>query len=227
MEKLFAKVTIQVNEHVYVKDPESSELGKKILKGSIELLDEIGFESFTFSKLGRSIGSPEASIYRYFESKHKLLLYLINWYWGWLEYKLVFATANINDPHRRLDRAIEVLTEQAKVDGSFAHINERKLNRIVNTESSKAYLNREVDEGNELGIYASYKRLVARVVETIREINPDFKYPHMLVSTAIEAAHLQRFFGEHIPGLTNNLKGEDSPAEFCKEMIKSTISKPQ
>ena len=59
---------------------------------------EIGFENFTFKKLGEQIGSNESSIYRYFESKHKLMLYLSSWYWAWIEYRLVFATNNINNP---------------------------------------------------------------------------------------------------------------------------------
>ena len=49
---------------------------------------EIGFESFTFKKLAAKIESTEASVYRYFENKHKLLIYLVSWYWNWVEYRL-------------------------------------------------------------------------------------------------------------------------------------------
>ena len=62
----------------------------------IDLIDEIGFEAFTFKKLGAKIGSNESSIYRYFESKHKFLLYLSSWYWAWIEYQLVFETHNVS-----------------------------------------------------------------------------------------------------------------------------------
>jgi AcrR family transcriptional regulator len=82
MQDLLANIKIQVNSKTYVKDPETSDLGKKIIKNSILLIDEIGFEEFTFKKLGEKIGSNESSIYRYFENKHKLLVYLSSWYWA-------------------------------------------------------------------------------------------------------------------------------------------------
>ena len=87
MDILLQSVKLEIDEKLYVKDPESSDLGKKIVEQSILLIDEIGFESFTFKKLGVRIHSNESSIYRYFENKHKLLLYLASWYWGWVEYK--------------------------------------------------------------------------------------------------------------------------------------------
>ena len=72
MENLITNIKIQVNPKTYVKDPETSTLGKRIIQNSILLIDEIGFEEFTFKKLGEKIGSNESSIYRYFENKHKL-----------------------------------------------------------------------------------------------------------------------------------------------------------
>ncbi|NQY67845.1 MAG: TetR/AcrR family transcriptional regulator, partial [Flavobacteriales bacterium] len=86
MEALLSNIAIRVNNSIYLKDPESSDLGKNILGGGIDMIDEIGFEDFTFKKLAKEIGSTEASVYRYFESKHKLLLYIISWYWSWMEY---------------------------------------------------------------------------------------------------------------------------------------------
>jgi len=97
MEHLLQTVTIKINEKIFLKDPESSDLGKRIVENSILMISEMGFECFTFKKLGIKIGSNESSIYRYFENKHKLLLYLTSWYWGWLEYQLVFATNGISD----------------------------------------------------------------------------------------------------------------------------------
>ena len=91
-----------------------SDLGRSIISNSIVLIDKIGFEDFTFRKLANEIGSTEASVYRYFENKHKLLLYLTSWYWSWMEYRLVFGLANISSPIERLDRAIKILTEDVK-----------------------------------------------------------------------------------------------------------------
>jgi AcrR family transcriptional regulator len=73
---------IKINSTLFVKDPESSTLGREIIAHSIEMINSLGFESFTFKKLGDAIGSNESSIYRYFANKHMLLIYLINWYWS-------------------------------------------------------------------------------------------------------------------------------------------------
>jgi AcrR family transcriptional regulator len=223
VKNLLSNIEICVNPGVYLKDPASSELGKKIIQGSIDLIDELGFETFTFRKLAIAISSTEASIYRYFESKHKLLLYLTSWYWSWLEYRLVFAIVNVENPIIRLERALIVLTKQVEEDGNFAHINEIKLQKIVISESSKVYLTREVDKDNKFGAFSGYKQLVDRITSIILEIQPEYKYPHMLVSTVIEGMHHQRYFAEHIPKLTDLIEGEDTITLFYKTMVLNTL----
>lgn len=215
--ELLSNIVIEVNEKIYLRNPESSELGKRIIAGSIDLIDEIGFESFNFKKLGFAINSPEASIYRYFESKHKLLLYLIARYWNWMEYKLVFKLANIESPVDRLEKALSLLTEKVTMP------DEVKLYRIVISEASKVFLTREVDIENQAGVFAGYKRLVGRVSDIVSEINPGYKYPHMLISTVIEGARHERFFAQHLPRLTDQVKGEDSISEFFREIVFNTI----
>ena len=103
MQNLLSNLKITINEKLYVKDPETSELGHNILKNSILLIDEIGFEAFTFKKLGEKIQSNESSIYRYFENKHKLLVYLTSWYLSWMEYRMAFATTNVTNPIEKLE----------------------------------------------------------------------------------------------------------------------------
>lgn len=223
MQTLLSNLSIQVSEKIFIKDPESSDLGKKILKGGIDLLDEIGFEAFTFNKLSKKINSTEASIYRYFESKHKYLLFLTSWYWGWMEYRLVFSMANIVSPKERLERAIRILTEEVTEKGSCRHIDEYKLYRIVISESSKAYLTRDVDQENKAGVFSGFKRLVARVSDIILEITPNYKYPHMLISTVIEGAHHQRYFARHLPRLTDEIKGGDAITEFYIQLVFKAI----
>src|SRR5210317_2590894 len=103
MDRLLANLRINIPASVYIKDPESSELGKRIIEHSICLIDEMGIEAFTFKKLGEAIGSNESSIYRYFENKHKLLIYLSSWYSSWIEYQVVIATFSLNDAQLKLD----------------------------------------------------------------------------------------------------------------------------
>lgn len=216
-------VKLQVNEKVYLKDPEQSELGRRIVSESVHMIDELGFEHFTFRKLACQIHSTEASVYRYFESKHKLLLYLASWYWAWLSYCLAFKLANILSPKERLGIALDLLTEQVEEDRNYAHINKVKLFRIITSESSKSYLVKEVDQENKEGVFTGYKQLVAKVSDIILEINPAYKYPHMLISTVIEGAHHQYYFAEHLPRLTNVVKGENAIKDFYKEIVFKAI----
>ena len=183
------------------------------------MIDDWGFENFTFKKLGIEIGSNESSIYRYFESKHALLIYLINWYWSWIEYKIVFATLNINSPIEKLEKAIKILTEEVVEDNSFSYINEVILTKIIISESSKAYHTKEVDKENEKGFYKTYKNVVERVSSLVLEINPTFEYPHMLVSTVIEGAHHQRYFSKHLPSLTDFEEGKNNIACFYNDLV--------
>ncbi len=199
MDGLLVNIKISVNEKIYLKDPESSALGKRILKHSIELIHAIGFENFNFKKLGNEIGSNESSIYRYFENKHKLLLYLTSWYWGWLEYKLVFSTNGISNTADKLVRAIEIICDVIQEDSRFSHINEVKLSQILISEYSKSYLTKEVDTENKEGYFSIYKRLIIRVKEMIENVNPTYQYPASLASSVVEGALHQHFFKRTFP----------------------------
>ena len=222
MDKLLSNFKILVLDKTYCKDPESSVLGKKIIENSIQLIDEIGFDSFTFRKLGSRIGSNESSIYRYFENKHKLLLYLSAWYWSWIEYKLVFETHNISDGIERLSKAIEVVTREVKQDSSFSHIDEVVLNRIIINENSKSYLTKEVDNENKEGYFSVYKRLASRIKEMILEVNPTYPYASSLASTVMESGLHQHFLKDHFPTLTD-CDHEKTPFDFLKNLTIKTI----
>lgn len=218
------RISFNINENVYLKNPMSSELGGKIISHSIDLIDQIGFDEFTFRKLAAAINTSEASVYRYFDGKHNLLAYLVLWHWNWLEYQLILAVQNIDDPCRRLHNAIRVLTQQVTQDDHFQLIDEVRLNRIVIGESSKLYFSRKVDEDNRFGYFKVYKDIVARVAEIVLEIQPAFPFPNMLVSTVVEGARHQHFFSEHLPKLTNVVEGEDTVFEFYLQLMEQQLS---
>lgn len=224
MKRLLANIKIQVNQNLYNKDPETSELGKKIIKNSIELIHEIGIESFTFKKLGARISSNESSIYRYFENKHKLLIYLTSWYWSWIEYQLVFNTFNITNPSERIERAVKVLAQPVTQDLSYDHINEVLLNQIVINEFSKSYLTKEVDVENKEGYFSVFKRLITRLKEMIVEIDPDYEYPSSLASTVLEASLYQSFLKDHFPSITDCSSSEQTK-NFLIHLITKTLKK--
>lgn len=216
-------IQIEVNKELYCKKPDTSELGQKILSKSIELIDEIGFEAFTFKKLGVAINSPESSIYRYFKNKHMLLVYLTSWYWSWIEYELVFATANVSSPKERLLKSVGVLTKPVIENTLIPYINEILLSNIIISESIKSYHTKDVDEENKMGYFKTYKLVVQRVSNTLLEVKPDFQYPHMLISTIIEGAHHQKYFEEHLPSLTDVNKEKNTIEKFYMEMVLNFI----
>lgn len=223
MKSLLSNLKIDINDKIYLKNPESSDLGKRIIEHSINLIDDIGFDSFTFKKLGILIGSNESSIYRYFDSKHKLLIYLTSWYWAWLEYQLVFSTTNISDPNKKLKNAIKTLTQTIESDSTFEHINEVVLSRVVINEYSKSYLTKEVDEENKDGYFSIYKRLVTRLHDMIIEVNDTYKFPHSLASTVIDGALHQHFLKDHFKSLTD-CNDRTQPSDYFSHLVFNALN---
>ncbi len=222
-----ATLQLLMNENLFIRDPQETELGRKIVQDSIGMIDELGFEKFTFKKLAMKIDSTEASIYRYFENKHRLLVYLIAWYWNWIEYRIDFGTQNIFDPEQKLAIALRIIAEKKERDPFFPQIDEEALYRIVISESDKTYLTKQVDADNKEGLFRGFKSLCGKIASFILEINPDFRYPHSLISTALLTAHQQLFYAEHLPSLTNLKKANGSlhkqSEDFLNEMVFRTI----
>ncbi len=225
-----ATLRLIMNHNLFLRDPQETNLGRKIIEDTIALIDELGFEKFTFKKLAERINSTEASIYRYFENKHKLLVYLIAWYWNWLEYKIDFGTQNVQEPQKKLEIALGIIAEKKVKDPFFPQIDEEALYRIVIAESDKTYLTKQVDEDNKEGLFRGFKSLCKKIASFIKEINPEFKYPHSLISTVLEAGHQQLFFAKHLPALSdfstsrNPAQWHDDNEDFLKELVFNMIS---
>ena len=152
----------------------------------------MGMEHFTFKKLGVKIGSTEAAIYRYFENKHKLLLFLNSWYWGYLEQNFVFGTANLTDPFQKLEIAIKILVN-GPIFTQNDFIDPVSLRKLITDEANKAIMTKEVDEEYQKGFFNHFNKLSERIADIILEINPDFEFPKTLVSTVMESSLIQRY----------------------------------
>ncbi len=200
-------IQIQLNPNLYLRDPQETKLGKKIIEYSIILIDELGFEKFTFKKLAAKIESTEASIYRYFKNKHKLLIYLVSWYWEWMKFQIDFNTMNIQDVDRKIKIALSVLVESSQKNPAIGYVDENLLHKIVVAESSKAYHTKTVDAENKDGYFSNYKELCSCIATIILEKNPTYPYPKTLSSTLVEMANNNIYFAEHLPSLTDvNIK---------------------
>jgi len=154
-----------------------------------------------------------------------LLSYLVSWYWGWMEYRLVFEITNIASPEIRLEKSIALITANLKDELIIEGIDIRKLHQIIISESIKSYLTKDVDKANKEGSYLNYKQLVSRLSSIVKEINPDYKYPQMLMTTIIEGAHLQIFFAEHLPRLTNKQKSPNYVTDFYTNLALKSLKK--
>ena len=221
------QLQIKMNEKLFLRDPEQTELGKKIVCHSIQLIYKHGFELFTFKKLAEDIGTTEAGIYRYFENKHRLLIYITAWYWGWLQYRVTFNTNNIKNPAVKLKKVIQLLATTVVDDDKTIHINEDLLHQIIISEGSKAYLTKHVTEDNKEQLFKPYKDFCAVIADIILECNPKYKYPRSLASTIIEMAHFQNFFMNNLPSLTDfgKTKDELKVVSFLEDLVFSSIRK--
>jgi AcrR family transcriptional regulator len=197
------QVSFKVNDKIFLKDPESSELGRQIVKQGIDLIYDLGFEAFTFKKLAASMNTTEATIYRYFENKHRLLLYILNWYWSYLEFLVMLQLQNISDTKTQLKTIVQLLTHELPESMGKLDYNKKFLNQIVIAESSKVYLVKDVNEINKDQVFKPYKDLCAKIADVILAYNPTYKYPKSLSSTLIETSHYQQFFSNYLPRLTD------------------------
>ncbi|MGK0390004.1 MAG: AcrR family transcriptional regulator [Maribacter sp.] len=209
-------IKISLNAKLYLRDPQETTLGKKIIRESIILIDEIGFEAFNFKKLAKAMASTEASVYRYFENKHFLLIYLVSWYWEWVSYLIDIHVMNIDDPRKRLKIIIDTLVYASKDNPSIDYVNENILHRLIIAEGTKAYHTKEVDKENTDGFFINYKRLCGKVANVILEIKPEFPYPHTLASNLFEMANNHIYFAQHLPRLTDVTVKDDNFDEVEK-----------
>jgi AcrR family transcriptional regulator len=225
---------MRMNERLFLRDPEGSELGRRMVREGILLLDELGLEETTFRKLADRLGTKEASIYRYFENKHRLLVYLVAWYWQWLEYELIFQTHNLTDPRQKLVLMLGVLLGPAQPPGPdpapiAGRIDVAALHRIVIREASKAYLTRHVTDDNRQQLFKPYKDLCARIAGLILAYRPNYPYARSRASSLIETAHSQAFFMEYLPSLTDFGTAEATQplAAYLQHLLFSSLDQPE
>lgn len=223
MKHLLSNIRLNINEKLYLKDPDSSDLGRSILRDSIRLIEEGGFDGFNFKRLAVQLNTTESSVYRYFENKHKLLLYLSSWYWSWIDMHLVLRTANIPSAEDRLRIMIEVLCHRDWSEYPQDSVDLNALRRIVIAESAKAYLTKEVDADNREGLFAVYKQLCRRLSSVLQEVAKDFPYPNTLSSTLVEGIFHQEYFAAHFPSITDVGRSNHELAGFYFHMALSAL----
>lgn len=215
-----------LNDRLFLKNPQSTDLGKKIIKEAITLIAAIGYEQFTFKKLAVEIETTEATIYRYFLNKHKLLIYLVSWYWSYLEFQIIIQLKNIVTPANKIKKIIDILVWEDNLEINFGAFDHQSLYFIAIAEGNKTYLSKDVDENNKDMLYKPFKDLSVRIAGVFLEYNPTYKYPNTLASSIIDLSHLQYFFMHHLPRLSDFAK-KKRPKDieaFLEDLIFKTLS---
>lgn len=192
---------IKINSSLYLRDPDATEVGKNIVKMSIKLISEIGYEQFTFKKLAAEIPTTEATVYRYFENKHKLLIYLIDYYWAFIRYQVLYNINNLKTPEEKIKTIIDLLVWEDNDYINSSEIDQKALYYIAITDGSKTFLSKEVDELNRSQVFVPYKELCELIASVFKEYNADYQNANSLASTLVETSHLQYFFMHHLPRL--------------------------
>lgn len=221
------QIKIPVSEKLALRDPESSELGRSIVRQGIVLMQQLGFEQFTFRKLAHEINTTEASIYRYFENKHRLLLYILTWYWHYLQYVVLFSLQNMEDTTLKIKKVVEILSKEPPEELDQSGIDKKAAYKIFIAESSKAYLTKEVGSINQERLFKPYKDLCALVAQLFQDYHPDYPYPRSLASTLIEMAHFQPFFKDNLPALTDFGHEPDNASvrAYLEHLVFSALTK--
>lgn len=200
---------IKPSSSLFLRDPDGTEMGKSIVRKSIKLISDIGYEQFTFKKLALEIPTTEATVYRYFENKHKLLIYLIDYYWAFIRYQVLFNINNLKSPEDKIRTIIDLLVWEDNSAMYSAEIDQKALYYIAITDGSKTFLSKEVDNLNKNQVFVPYKELCELIASVFREYNPDYKFANSLASTLIETSHFQYFFMHHLPRLCDFADSKD------------------
>jgi len=198
-----SKYSFTLNSDLYIKDPTSSVAGRKVLAAGAQLILETGLEAFTAKKLAAAAGITEATVYKYFANKQRLLQYYFQLYWTWLEQQVKVFTAIEMDPHQKLVKAVRVISNTPSVAADPGVITKQVLLELVINEGSKAYHHVQVDEDNAKLFFAPYKSITALLANMIITVQPAEKYPLALATTIIEMSHSLKYYTKHLPALTD------------------------
>jgi AcrR family transcriptional regulator len=167
------------------------------------MLGEGGFDAFTLKRLAHNLQTTESSVYRYFDNKHRLLVYHIKSYWEWLNEQVNIQCYN-NKLHGRkaLETTFEIMCFPQANNWPREGVSYDCMHKILTHQSVKAYFSSYVDLENKDGAHQALKALVHIMSGWLREEVPDFEFPKSLINTLLTSVMMQPFYAEHLPSLT-------------------------
>lgn len=195
-------IQLRPDPALYLRDPESTRLGKAMLSEGIVLMNELGLEAFTFKKLAARIGCTEVGLYRFFPNKQRLLQYYFQVHWLWLlQLCGGFAERSV-DPRQTLKQVVEALCGVWPQELPPAQLDPHGLRSLHIAEGMKSYLHKNVDADNARLLFMPYKALAAFIADRLVACRKDVPMPQSFATTLIEMANSLPFAMEHLPSLT-------------------------
>lgn len=213
-------IQVKVDKRLYVNDPFNSDLGRKIIAEGTVQLNQIGVEKFTFRKLAKKTSCTEAAVYRYFENKYKLLNYIISWYYGWLEYHIVFTVNQKEEPSEKIDKLIELLTEPVETDPNVKDISNKDVHELVIRENIKVIHTVITDEElDKQGYSFAFNNIINRIQSLLEQLSCDPKTSRSLASFIFFQSQQMSFLSRHRKTLVNN--DHEGFKKYIADMVKS------
>lgn len=213
------RLSISVNPNTYLRNPEETELGRKIIKYGIDLMAEKGYQCFNFKSLAKEMQSTEASVYRYFENKYMLLMYLTSWYWKYLDMQIMLNTRNIEDPFRKLELLVKTVVEGINQHYELDFVDLEKLHSIIVEQSPKVTHSKKVEECEKAGMFANFKTLNDNISNIILECDPDFRYPAALATNVLKMSFDHKYYAQHICSITEISNCRETSLQQIEDMI--------
>lgn len=219
MNELLQAFKVKVNSGIYLKDPDTSAIGRAMVREGLVMMESIGLDQFTFKKLSEQIGSPESSLYRYFENKVNLLFYLLSAYWSWQEYRVVMSVLNMAPGKKKVHKAIEVILSTPDEQAQLDELPLAVLYRLAERESIRVFVQNNAAHAFPPEFFHSFDRLHGRFVTMLKEINPDYSCSEALISVLLDAIHLQKYFRRAGTTRTDLPDGTPEQADFFFHLL--------
>lgn len=196
-------IDIDISKNLSIKDPFSSELGKKIVLNGLSLINHYGFEDFNFKKLAVACSTTEASVYRYFNNKVQLLAFLTAYYWNWTEYLTEQYCSVAKSPKNKLSILVNIICNNELDPGNINGISYTDLHQLITCEWQKLIYNKETKLIPANAAFEDYKRFKKMAAVILTDINKNIKEPQAIITTLIIAANTQLFFSKKFQSLSS------------------------
>lgn len=183
-------------------DPSLSRTGLKILNTAIQMIADEGYEVFHLSRLAEKADTVESTVYRYFENKHKLLLYISGWYWAYLDFSIDYESRNLNEPRQILNKAIEMMAGKDLPQNNSLIGDPQLIHRIIIMEFSKIYITQLALEDNKEGYFVYFKSFVNKIAKLLSEVMSGYKFPRSFAFLLVSGIYQQAYVAEKLPALS-------------------------